>query len=52
MSYTGQPLKRFEDPRLVTGGGAFVDDIHLPGMLCAAVLRSPHAWTSAWMRSK
>ncbi|MGH8064764.1 MAG: xanthine dehydrogenase family protein molybdopterin-binding subunit [Candidatus Entotheonellia bacterium] len=43
MSYTGQPLKRFEDPRLVTGRGAFVDDIHLPDMLYAAVLRSPHA---------
>jgi carbon-monoxide dehydrogenase large subunit len=43
MSYTGQPLKRFEDPRLVTGRGSFVDDIHLPGMLYAAVLRSPHA---------
>jgi len=45
MSYTGQPLKRFEDPRLVTGRGSFVDDIHLPGMLYAAVLRSPHAHT-------
>src|SRR5918999_4580406 len=43
MSYTGQPLKRFEDPRLVTGRGSFVDDIHLPDMLYAAVLRSPHA---------
>jgi aerobic carbon-monoxide dehydrogenase large subunit len=43
MSYTGQPLKRFEDPKLVTGGGSFVDDVRLPGMLYAAVLRSPHA---------
>ena len=43
MSYTGQPLKRFEDPRLLTGQGSFVDDIQLPEMLHACVLRSPHA---------
>jgi len=43
MPYTGQPLKRYEDPQLVTGKGSFVDDIQLPEMLHAAVLRSPHA---------
>jgi carbon-monoxide dehydrogenase large subunit len=43
MSYAGQPLKRLEDPRLLTGHGAFVDDIRLPDMLHACVLRSPHA---------
>ena len=43
MSYTGQPLKRLEDPRLLTGNGSFVDDIQLPDMLYACVLRSPHA---------
>ncbi len=43
MSYIGQPLKRFEDPRLLTGGGTFVDDLQLPDMLFAVVLRSPHA---------
>jgi aerobic carbon-monoxide dehydrogenase large subunit len=43
MRYSGQPLKRFEDPRLLTGKGSFVDDIQLPDMLHAAVLRSPHA---------
>jgi aerobic carbon-monoxide dehydrogenase large subunit len=43
MSYAGQPLKRFEDPKLVTGRGSYVDDVQLPGMLYAAVLRSPHA---------
>ena len=42
-TYTGQPLKRFEDPRLVSGQGAYVDDIKIPGMLHAAILRSPHA---------
>ena len=43
MSYTGQPLKRFEDPRLMTGKGLFVDDVKLPGMLYASFHRSPHA---------
>jgi aerobic carbon-monoxide dehydrogenase large subunit len=43
MSYIGQPLKRFEDPRLLTGGGTFVDDLQLPDSLSAVVLRSPHA---------
>lgn len=43
MSYSGRALKRFEDARLVTGAGAFVDDIRLPGMLHSAVVRSPHA---------
>lgn len=41
--YVGRSLKRFEDPRLVTGRGSFVDDLRLPGMLHAVVLRSPHA---------
>ncbi|PKB63774.1 MAG: hypothetical protein BZY80_05410 [SAR202 cluster bacterium Io17-Chloro-G2] len=43
MPYTGQPLKRFEDHRLLIGQGSYVDDIKLPGMLHALVLRSPHA---------
>ena len=43
MSYSGQPLKRMEDPRLVTGRGLFVDDVKRPGMLYASFLRSPHA---------
>ena len=42
-TYTGQPLKRFEDPKLVSGQGSYVDDIKLPGLLHAAILRSPHA---------
>jgi carbon-monoxide dehydrogenase large subunit len=44
MSYAGQPLKRVEDPRLVAGKGSFVDDLHLPKMLYASVLRSFHAY--------
>jgi carbon-monoxide dehydrogenase large subunit len=43
MGYVGQPLKRVEDPRLLTGRGRFVDDVQLPGMLHAAVLRSAQA---------
>jgi len=36
-------MKRAEDPRLITGEARYLDDIHLPGMLHAAILRSPHA---------
>jgi len=43
MSYVGQRIKRFEDPRLLIGKGAFVDDLRLPEMLYAVVLRSPYA---------
>jgi aerobic carbon-monoxide dehydrogenase large subunit len=43
VTYTGQSLKRLEDPRLLTGQGAFLDDLTFPDMLYAAVLRSPHA---------
>ncbi len=43
MNYVGQSMKRFEDPRLVTGNGAFVGDLTLPDMPHTAVLRSQHA---------
>ena len=43
MSYLGQSIKRFEDARLVIGDGVFIDDIKLPDMLHAAVVRSVHA---------
>src|SRR5882757_10056116 len=36
----GEPVKRNEDRRLLTGQALFVDDIELPGMLHAAFLRS------------
>lgn len=42
-SYVGQPMLRVEDERLLTGKGVFVDDIHLPDMLHAAILRSQAA---------
>ncbi|HTZ35794.1 MAG TPA: molybdopterin cofactor-binding domain-containing protein, partial [Stellaceae bacterium] len=39
----GQPVPRFEDPRLIRGGGRYVDDLALPRMAFGHVLRSPHA---------
>ncbi len=39
----GQALKRREDPKLITGHGNYLDDIKLPGMLHAVLLRSPYA---------
>ena len=39
----GQHVTRFEDPRLIQGGGRYTDDIQLPGMAHGIVLRSPHA---------
>jgi aerobic carbon-monoxide dehydrogenase large subunit len=36
-------LLRKEDPRFIRGQGQYVDDVHLPGMLHGAVLRSPVA---------
>jgi aerobic carbon-monoxide dehydrogenase large subunit len=41
--FVGQPVLRKEDPSLITGGGSFVDNISLPGMLHLAVVRSPFA---------
>ncbi len=39
----GQPVRRVEDRRLLTGAGCFSDDVNLPGQAYAAVVRSPHA---------
>ncbi|MBL8095301.1 MAG: xanthine dehydrogenase family protein molybdopterin-binding subunit [Anaerolineales bacterium] len=38
----GSPIKRNEDPRLLTGQALFVDDVELPGLLHVAFLRSPY----------
>ena len=38
----GSPIKRREDPRLITGQATYVDDIKLHGLLHMAVLRSPY----------
>jgi len=39
----GQPVKRLEDQRLLTGKGQFIDDKPEDGTLWLHVLRSPHA---------
>ncbi len=39
----GQPVRRREDRRFITGAGRFTDDINLPGQAWGYVLRSPHA---------
>lgn len=41
--YAGARVHRVEDARLLTGRGAFVDDVVLPGMVHAAFVRSPFA---------
>ena len=40
---TGRSIRRLEDPRLVSGGGAYVDDLRVPGALHVAIVRSPQA---------
>ncbi len=40
--HVGERIRRVEDPRLITGTATYVDDIKKPGMLYAAVLRSPY----------
>ncbi|MFQ5872717.1 MAG: xanthine dehydrogenase family protein molybdopterin-binding subunit [Dehalococcoidia bacterium] len=42
QTYIGASIRRTEDFRLVTGTGSYVDDIKIPGVLHAAILRSPH----------
>jgi carbon-monoxide dehydrogenase large subunit len=41
--HVGREMRRKEDPRLITGRARYVDDISLPGMLWAAIVRSPEA---------
>ncbi len=39
----GKRIRRREDPRLITGTATYVEDIQIPGMHHACILRSPHA---------
>ena len=39
----GKRIRRREDPRLITGTATYVDDIKMPGMHYATIVRSPHA---------
>jgi carbon-monoxide dehydrogenase large subunit len=43
MKVIGRSVPRLEDLDLLHGRGKFIDDLHLPGMLEAAFVRSPHA---------
>jgi carbon-monoxide dehydrogenase large subunit len=38
----GHRMKRKEDPRFLQGKGRYVDDVSMPGMLYAAIVRSPY----------
>lgn len=39
----GQPVPRFEDPRLIQGGGRYTDDVSMEGLVHGVVLRARHA---------
>ncbi|MBI4593213.1 MAG: xanthine dehydrogenase family protein molybdopterin-binding subunit, partial [Candidatus Rokubacteria bacterium] len=43
VRHVGRPLKRLEDPRLLTGTDPYVNDVRLDGALTMALVRSPHA---------
>jgi carbon-monoxide dehydrogenase large subunit len=43
MSLIGARVRRGHDPRLLTGHGAYIDDVQLPGVLHMGVWRSPYA---------
>ena len=42
-THIGQPVRRREDLRLVTGKGSYTDDVSLAGQVYAVMVRSPHA---------
>ena len=42
-TYIGKPVARKEDAELLTGQSQFIDDLTVPGMVWAAVVRSPYA---------
>jgi carbon-monoxide dehydrogenase large subunit len=41
--FVGARVKRREDPRLISGAATYCDDVRLPGMVVATILRSPYA---------
>ena len=41
--YVGQSMRRKEDPRMITGGSRYTDNMVLPGQLYVAIVRSPEA---------
>ena len=42
-AFIGQSIKRLEDKRFITGNGRYTDDIKLPHMTYAHIVRSPYA---------
>ena len=42
-SILGTRVERLEDPRLLTAGGTYVEDLDLPGAAWLTYVRSPHA---------
>ena len=42
-TWVGKSIRRVEDPKFLRGRGGYIADLVRPGMLHAAVLRSPHA---------
>ena len=43
MPFVGAPVRRLEDPRLLRGQAAFLEDLELPRGLSAAFVRSQFA---------
>jgi carbon-monoxide dehydrogenase large subunit len=43
LRHVGRPVRRLEDPALVTGRDPYVNDVQPPGALALALVRSPHA---------
>ncbi|MGI0080544.1 MAG: xanthine dehydrogenase family protein molybdopterin-binding subunit, partial [Nitrososphaerales archaeon] len=41
--YVGTPIKRVEDPRLLTGEDQYIDNLKFPNMAFAGFVRSPYA---------
>ena len=42
VTWVGKSLRRFEDRRLVTGAGQYVEDVRIAGVLSVAFVRSPY----------
>ncbi len=43
QGWVGRDVRRRRDPEILSGRGTYIDDVKLPGMLHAAVVRSPFA---------
>jgi carbon-monoxide dehydrogenase large subunit len=43
FQHVGRPIKRVEDPKLITGSDRYVNDFRLADALTLAFVRSPHA---------